>query len=319
MVKRMLRETALERIQAEKMKVSSYCKHCACTLTCSTGRRGNHRRQLLDLLRAIQRRCSGYWPLRTYFLSWLVQAALSIPLVHVYLGCIETHIHKPRTEDDARFKDDERDCPMCRQTISSNKLFDRTAFEPTDAELDVSNVNVDPLDISWEVDSTTGEGRYTAKVIKKKPRRSYVEDDYSDLDDFIVDDDEEDDDAAHKSRKTSHRRKSRPQSRVITSEDESDGDLEALRRSVVKKQSPASKNLAPIISLDSDSEGSVGANLDPSPSKTKAVDPLVKPAMMSSFLPSTKMQRMMKYLQDVAETHPDDKVCKPCNFRNSSS
>jgi hypothetical protein len=188
------------------------------------------------------------------------------------------------------------------------KLFERAAFEPTDAELDVSGVHVDPLDISWEVDETTGEGKYTAKVIKKKPRRSFVDDEFSDLDDFIVNDDEAD--AEYKPGKTVRHRKARPQAHVIISddEDESDDDLEAIRdRS--RKDSKA------VINLDSDDDDGTEA-----PTKEKAgavapkkkVDSLVQPAMMSSFLPSTKMQYVMKYVMEIAETHPNDKVRGIC-------
>lgn len=54
--------------------------------------------------------------------------------------------------------------------------------------------------------------------------------------------------------------------------------------------------------IDSDSETEAAA---PKRARVNAVD---KPTMRASFLPSTKMQYMMKKLLELAETHPDDKV-----------
>lgn len=166
---------------------------------------------------------------------------------------------------------------------------------------------MDPLDISWEVDAKTGEGKYTAKVIKRKARRSFADDDLSDLDDFIVNDDEVDGDAGEYKPGKSSRRHRGLQKRIILSDDEdeeSEDELEALRdRSRQKSKA--------VIDLDSDDD----TNEPPARTKVnltvskKNVDPLVQPAMMSSFLPSTKMQYMMKYVKELAEKYPDDKVC----------
>jgi hypothetical protein len=231
----------------------------------------------------------------------------------VDLGCIEAHIRKPRTEEDARFKEEERDCPLCRQTISIQKLFARKAFEPTDEELNISG-DADGFEIDWEIDTSTGQGRYKAQAVgKRKPRKNQV-DDFSDLEDFIVDDDEPVDNRPYTS---GHERKSRSKSRcaIIISDDEDEGeksdevydnaddsdDLEDLEV-VTKKLKCKPKLTSGRKVIDSDSETEVAA---PKRVRVNAVD---KPTMRSSFLPSTKMQYMMKKLLELAETHPDDKV-----------
>lgn len=206
---------------------------------------------------------------------------------------------------------------MCRQTISLVKLFARKAFEPTDEELGVSS-DLDAFNINWEVDTATGEGRYKAQATaKRKARKSDPIDDGSDLDDFIVDDDEPIDNRSYKSKpKRASRGKSR---QIIISDDEDeedkkedrdtyinsdeDDDIEDIEIATKKSKAKQKISRKGVIQSDSEEEATISR-----PSRSSRVDVVNKPTMIASFMPSTKMQYMMKKLLEVAETHPDDKV-----------
>jgi hypothetical protein len=173
------------------------------------------------------------------------------------------------------------------------------------------------FDIDWEIDTNTGEGRYKAQAIgKRKPRKNQV-DNFSDLEDFIVDDLAEDDDRPYAG---GHVRKPRPKSRgaIIISDDEDEDEeveksdnaydnaedsdeLEDIEVATKKlKSKPKLKSSRKVIESDSETETAA-----PKRARVNAVD---KPMMRSSFLPSTKMQYMMKKLLELSETHPEDKV-----------
>ena len=172
------------------------------------------------------------------------------------------------------------------------------------------------FDIDWEIDTNTGEGRYKAQAIgKRKPRKNQI-DNFSDLGDFIVDDDESADDRSYT---RGHGRKSRPKPHAIIISDDEDEDEEAEKPDNVYdnaddsddledievvtrklKNKPKLKSSRKVIDSDSEPEAAT-----PKRARVNAVD---KPTMRSSFLPSTKMQYMMKKLLELAETHPDDKV-----------
>lgn len=247
-------------------------------------------------------------------------AVITAPCAHMFCkDCIVAHVNKPRGEEDAKFAAHERGCPLCRQTISTSKLFARKAFEPTDKELGVSS-DLDAFNIDWEIDAKTGEGRYKARAIgKRKGRMSGRVDTGSDLENFIVDDDEPLDNRSYQSRP---KRNSRGKSRnaIISDEEDEedeqdnndayrssdeDDDIEdieiATKRLDFKNKTSAKRKGV----IESESEGE-----KPSSRVTKhtKIDLINAPAMMSSFLPSTKMQYMMKKLLEVAESHPDDKT-----------
>lgn len=127
-----------------------------------------------------------------------------------------------------RYASDERPCPTCRFAIHKNTIFQRSAFEPSDAELNQEGSQATPMIVGSDVDSddedgmpidpdvmlvkkenqSDGEegsaGKITASKTrgsrKKIRRRSYadLESDYEDDDDnddsFIVNTDEEEDD-----------------------------------------------------------------------------------------------------------------------------
>lgn len=224
-------------------------------------------------------------------------------------------------EENAKYKEHERDCPLCRQTISLNLLFQRWAFEPTNEELEVSDVFVEGLDISWDAE----KGGYTATMAKKKLRKHRLNN-HLDLDGFIVEEEEEDDAAAYKPGKAKHERirklAQKKNACDILSGDES--EKEEKNRKGKKKEDDG----VYVFSEDSDDEGldigmkkadeceSAGSSASVSFIPTKAVDPVNKPEMMASFLPSTKMQHMMRYIQNLAESNSEDKV-RQCSINPS--
>jgi hypothetical protein len=199
------------------------------------------------------------------------------------------------------------DLSDCNESVS--------AFEPTDEELEVSDVTMDNFDISWDAE----KGGYTATIAKKKTRKSQKDDDFSDLDDFIVKDGEEDDSAAYKPRKSKGQQRKplaaqkKKNNRVIISEDEEspkgkrkqdyDSVYELSEESDDERLHVDQKKLKQPETGPSTSNVSAG----------KKVDIMNKPTMISEFLPSTKMKHMMKYLQDLAESNPDDKVSSYIN------
>jgi hypothetical protein len=93
------------------------------------------------------------------------------------------HINRPRLDDGNMYEAHERACPICRQKISSNRLYLRQAFMPTDEELNTDEISADLFDFQWEEDDN-GEGRYKATRIKRSRRSRYI-DDGGDLADFI--------------------------------------------------------------------------------------------------------------------------------------
>lgn len=188
-----------------------------------------------------------------------------------------------------------------------------SAFEPTDEELEVSDVTMDNFNISWDAE----KGGYTATIAKKKTRKSQKFDDFSDLDDFIVNDGEEDDGAAYKPKKSKEQRRmplaaqKKKNNRIIVSEDE---DEEESPKGKGNRDNDSVYNLddeSDDERLQVDQKKLKQPETGPSTSNVsggKKVDTMKKPTMISEFLPSTKMKHMMKYLQDLAESHPEDKV-----------
>lgn len=124
-----------------------------------------------------------------------------------------------------RYTSDERPCPTCRFAIQKNTIFQRSAFEPSDAELNQGGGQANPTIIGSDVDNDDEDGmpidpdvmlvkkenqsddedagKITASKARgsrnKTRRRSYAdldsdyEDDYDDDDSFIVNTDEDDD------------------------------------------------------------------------------------------------------------------------------
>jgi hypothetical protein len=105
----------------------------------------------------------------------------------------------------------ERPCPTCREPVQREMLFERSAFEPTDADLDdsgdsspieVDNDDDDGLPIAADLFPTkkkpkpSAKGKGKAKKFTKRVLDSdedYEDADDSDLSDFILESDEDED------------------------------------------------------------------------------------------------------------------------------
>ncbi|TCD64091.1 hypothetical protein EIP91_004563 [Steccherinum ochraceum] len=190
-----------------------------------------------------------------------------------------------------QYKADERPCPTCRGAISNDKLFSRSAFEPTDAELAMatgSPIKDEDDDIIMIDDMADVKGKGKARATPgrtfrtRKPKRRIVDSDEEDeeeddgdtsMDDFIVEDDEDEDD-------WEERRAARRASRRV-----SKGKASARR----------------IVMSDDEDEVIFGA-------RPSIPIPEEKIALLPKFLPSTKMKHMMESLRSWAETHPDEKT-----------
>lgn len=197
------------------------------------------------------------------------------------------------SDENAKYRDEERPCPTCRGIVSKHKIFSRRAFEPSDEEIGIAGGVAEQL-IDVKLKPVPGR-----TLRKRKPAKrildSDVEDDDdfdNDLSDFIVEsgEDEEEKDARRALKKRLGKRRA-----IVLSDDEMDFDDDVI----------------------------CGANPD-------VYIPPEQIKLMPKFLPSTKMkvshvicytlaapdltcQRMMELLRTWAEEHPDEKVC---NFRS---
>jgi len=191
--------------------------------------------------------------------------------------------------NEVRYAMSERPCPSCRAPISKEMLFQRSAFEPTDAELgtagpsgsggaDATDEDEDdgmPIDatvlnpIKVDSDSDSEPEYKPARKSKEKARRRFSkradsdEDDDDDMSDFIVESDED--------------------------EEEKDA-----RRELKKKLAKTKR-----IVLDSDDD------MDEDGNEVELLPPKVvrkkRGERTERFLPSTKMKEMMDLLKEWAE------------------
>ncbi|KAF7800359.1 hypothetical protein EIP86_011609 [Pleurotus ostreatoroseus] len=195
-------------------------------------------------------------------------------------------VQREDAQENNHYKPEERPCPACRGAITKDKLFLRTAFEPTDAELQDNAEGGLVLQRGEDgaVEMTfiheQPQARKGRATRKKKARRSVVgsedeeDDGDDDLSDFIVEDDEDEEEAEARIREKKRlRSKGKGKARaIIVSDDEEDAD-------VICGARPDHVNLPP-----------------------------EKVKLMPKFLPSTKMKHMMENLRKWAEEHPDEKT-----------
>ncbi|KAF8589119.1 hypothetical protein K439DRAFT_1383733 [Ramaria rubella] len=202
---------------------------------------------------------------------------------HSFCGdCINAVLRQPPIEDgnEPRYAMSERPCPTCREPVTKEMIFQRNAFEPTDAELGsnmsssaivVDSDSDDGMPIGTELVSTQAidKARNNSKVRAKRRFTKRLqesdedfEDDDDDLSDFIVESDE----------------------------DEEEKDM---RRELKKK---LSKNKR--IVLDSDSDVGMDDEVELLPPKVVRKR---KGKQVRRFLPSTKMKEMMVLLKEWAE------------------
>lgn len=151
-------------------------------------------------------------------------------------------LHGAQREDGdgaARYKPDERPCPTCRGIISPDKIFSRTAFEPSDEELSGNVKPKDEVDGDGDVKmiDVGAEVVKPGRVVRKRKVRARrvldsdeeeeEDDDDDDLSDFIVnsDEDEEEKDAARALKRrlqSKGKGKARARHTIVISDDEDD-------------------------------------------------------------------------------------------------
>ncbi|KAL4260457.1 SNF2/RAD54 helicase family protein [Pleurotus pulmonarius] len=228
--------------------------------------------------------------------------AVITPCSHTFCKeCITDVINSPLADgDEAQFNQD-RPCPVCRSSITAEKLFSRSAFEPSEEDLDPSlakpkpkaDANEDPNSVFWRTRKGKGKAKAKAKgKTKTKSKRVTVIDsadecyseeeeaseDYEDDDnmsDFIVDSDE-DEDYEEKSASRAIKKRLTKRTIVLDSDDEKPDEQVVFGLKPVIKPTPAAH------------DGTV--------------------MMMPKFLPSTKMKYMMEILRKLAQDRPDEKT-----------
>ncbi|KIK91296.1 hypothetical protein PAXRUDRAFT_830977 [Paxillus rubicundulus Ve08.2h10] len=181
-------------------------------------------------------------------------------------------------EDDQKYKANERSCPSCRSPISADKIFVREAFEPTDDELIQSDTSrqsseddsdIEMVDIS-ELARRDRKGKGSTTKHLRKSRYTKRSQGNDDDDDSMSDFIVED------------------------GEDEEEKDSRREFKRIQKR-----RNMV----VDSDDEEAIFGR--PSPDAAPSTGQM---RMMSRFLPSTKMKKMMEHLNKWAEEHMGEKT-----------
>ncbi|KZP29288.1 hypothetical protein FIBSPDRAFT_917412 [Athelia psychrophila] len=207
--------------------------------------------------------------------------------------CITSVVDGPAPAQDANepnmYKAKERPCPSCRSPVSADFLFPRLAFEPTEADLypnlvkdEDEDVKPGLSDILEDADDVKTIGKGKGKARPKRLRRGRIvdsEDDSegeadSDMDDFIVHSDEDEED-----KNIQQAQKKRLGKRRAFAMVESDSEIDEEDEDIIH-----------------------GRRMRSDPKEDEDVQ------MLPSFLPSTKMKRMMDLLIQWAEEHPDEKT-----------
>ena len=138
-------------------------------------------------------------------------------LVSVINGPLREDANGPR-----QYSPNERPCPTCRGPICKEKLFNRSAFEPDDSELDGKSDDDDVEMIDTEAVDVKGKGKGKEVLAprrtlrKRKLIRQIVDSDEDSMDDFIVEDD------AYEEPKTKNTVGKGKQRAIVLSDDEDD-------------------------------------------------------------------------------------------------
>ncbi|KAF9527621.1 SNF2 family N-terminal domain-containing protein [Crepidotus variabilis] len=218
----------------------------------------------------------------------LMTDAVITPCGHTFCReCIVDCIHQKGPVEAGA--ENENGCPCCRQALDINKLFSRSAFEPTNKELnglftDDGDIDMSADDEGHQDSDEDDDTVYDPKGKGKAPARPRMARRKA----FVVSDDDEDDDMSD----------------FIVESDE-DEEAKDARRAIKER---LGKKRAHII-LDSDDE------LDTPEEKevlfgVRQKQNLPKEALklLPRFLPSSKMKYMMEQIQKLFKTKPDEKV-----------
>ena len=191
---------------------------------------------------------------------------------------------------------DQRPCPNCRGALSKALLFQRHAFEPTDADMGIkkaprrlAGTGEDAEIINDRVEARA-RGKKRGKFGKKKAKgfAGMSEDlDKTEFDKIKSEDESEDE--------------SEDDLRDFIVDDESEENIST------QKLEPKRKIRRNVV-LDSDDEDESNPLLDFSfTKKAKATEEKLLASNLK-FLPSTKMKVMMDYIHSCQDQFPDEKV-----------
>ncbi|KDQ22579.1 hypothetical protein PLEOSDRAFT_1109681 [Pleurotus ostreatus PC15] len=227
--------------------------------------------------------------------------AVITPCSHTFCKeCITDVINAPLADGDEAHFNQDRPCPVCRSSVTEEKLFSRSAFEPSEEDLDPSlakpkpkaDTNEDPNSVFWRTNKGKGKAKAKARGRPKpKSKRVTVIDSgdvcYSEEEEVSEDDDDDN-----------------MSDFIVDSDEDEDYEEKSASRAIKKRLAKRT------IVLDSDDEipdDQVIFGLKPAATPTPAAHdgPVV---MMPKFLPSTKMKYMMEILRKLAQDHPDEKT-----------
>ncbi|KIK70117.1 hypothetical protein GYMLUDRAFT_255303 [Collybiopsis luxurians FD-317 M1] len=214
--------------------------------------------------------------------------------------CIKDVLNAPLAEpthdEPAQYKQDERPCPVCRNPISRNLLFEQAAFMPTDEELMEVDGTGERVDSDVEMEDATvtskGKGKRKSKPKKKAGHPIILgsdDEDIIDVDAIQTEESESEDD-------------DHDMSDFIVQSDEDDEEKDA--RKALKKRLGKRKA---IVILDSDEEEEEEKEILFGKSKAKKLSPeAIK--LLPRFLPSTKMKWMIEHIRRLFEERPNEKI-----------
>ncbi|KAG6335342.1 hypothetical protein ID866_3753 [Astraeus odoratus] len=192
--------------------------------------------------------------------------------------CIVTILNGPCAVDEEnpkKYKGNEKACPSCRSPISADKIFVREAFEPGDDDLAQAGPSRYKMDGNSDIEmfdmseTRVANGKGKAKKRLRKKRTIY------DSDSDAYDDDLSD---------------------FIVQDEEEKNIRRDLKRSKRKRM---------IVDSDDDIEE---VEKEAIFGNAEACPPTGEIKVMSRFLPSTKMKKMIEHLLMWSIEHPDEKT-----------
>ncbi|KAG7091955.1 hypothetical protein E1B28_008344 [Marasmius oreades] len=251
-------------------------------------------------------------------------APVVTPCAHIFChDCIRDVLNGPQVQvadDPTKYTEDERPCPACRGPIHANKLFSRSAFEPTDEDLfPPEKLTETDLEMD-EVDEFLAPKNHNRKVKKGKKleRQISLEDSEDIVDVDAMETVTEAADGSSQPRRSSRAKKNT--SLIVISDEESgdededdsmsdfivddDADLYAPREPKKK----LGKRKFQVV-LDSEEE------IDDTPEEKEVIFGRKKKPktakeikLTPKFLPSTKMKWMIEEIGRLAKEKPEEKI-----------
>ncbi|GAA5866871.1 hypothetical protein JCM3774_004583 [Rhodotorula dairenensis] len=205
---------------------------------------------------------------------------------HIFcMGCVEDYLQGAAPQDhdeegaEARCKENQRPCPMCRKPISREEVYHLEAFQPTDEEI-CTAANLD-ADIGNDDDDTES------------------------LNGFIVDDDEEDDDGEYGKAPSKKNKAPRMPNRAVVQDSEDDNE-----------HSEAEEESAPRRAKDKVKERTQTKGKEKMDDKAKG-KAVITTFTWAEQEPSTKLLWAYNELERMFRENPDDKVIIISSFTSA--